>query len=373
MFGRILWVWLSALVWGGFLSPSCLSAQEAPDIDNLVSSFPSLDELENRLGVRETRGLPEPNRDIPANSVANSSEYQPVSAGQAFSRPDRVTRRGAEEAGYGSGSLITAYSDFSATQRRMTDLATDIGGLNNRASNKYFNDRLTINARTDFGTAITGVFVNGLGFGSRTASFKQSYMAGYNLPILTRYRTSTDWKRVLSGWQFSSSVGVQPNIADAFSLRRFFGGTQLSWSVAFTYDISGATLRKIRDNQYSVEADYECTAKRVFEKRDELLKRMVDRVEAMNHPAVRDTRLEALREIYPQYELHLSRYRRAKPCEERIEHFFTMKGVALSLLTLADYDRAGASGQRLIAAWKSASQLACENDRIQASVTPRAL
>ena len=371
MFIRMLLAWLLVLVGGALFVPPWLSAQNGPAVDELISTFPSLDELESRLGPTETRSLPAPNRDLPASSTSDSPGYQPAGAGQSVFLPARLVGRGTEQPG--DGSLTTAYASFTATQKEAAGLATAIGQLNNRASNKYFADRLTFNARTDYGTAITGLFVNGLGFGSQTASFKQSYMAGYNLPLLTRFQTSTDWKRVLSGWQFSSSVGVQPNIADAFSLRRFLGGTQLSWSVAFTYDISGATLRKIRDRQYSLEADQSSAAGRAAAQRDELLKRMVDRVEAMNRPAVRDTRLEALREIYPQYELHLSRYRRAKSCEERIEHFFTMKGVALSLLTLADYDRAGAAGQRLIAGWKSARQLACENDRIQAGVSIPAL
>jgi hypothetical protein len=367
MSGRILWMWLIALIWGGLLSPPWLSAQQAPDIDNLISSFPSLDELENRLGAGETRSLPERNREVPASSTADATGYQPVTAGPPVFLPTSVVRGGVDQRG--GDSLTSAYAHLTDTQKKAVDLGYDIRRLNDRAANKYFNDRLTFNARTDFGTAVTGLFVGGLGFGTQTASFKQSYMAGYNLPLLARYQTSTDWKRALSGWQFSSAVGVQPNVADAFSLRRFLGGTQLSWTVAFTYDISGATLRRIRDRQYSLEADQASAVKDAVRQRDDLLKHMVERVEAMNRPAVRDTRLEALREIYPQYELHLSRYRRAKSCDERIEHFFTMKGVALSLLTLADYDRAGAAGQRLIAAWKSARQLACENDRIQAGVS----
>ena len=367
MFGRILWVGLIAILWGGLFASPRLSAQEGPDIDKLISNFPSLDELENRLGGGEQRSLPEPASDARASNAADLPTYQPPGAGQFVLLPASLAGRGTEQRG--DNSLTAAYANIIATQKEAADRAAAVHRLNNRIANKYFNDRLTFDARTDFGTAVTGLFVNGLGFGTQTASFKQSYMAGYSLPLLARYRTSTDWKRALTGWQFSSAVGVQPNVADALSLRRFLGGTQLSWTVAFTYDISGATLRKIRDRQYGLEAEQAKAAGRAVAQRDELMKRMVERVDAMSHPVVRDTRLEALREIYPQYELHLSRYRRAKSCEERLEHFFTMKGVALSLLTLADYDRAGASGQQLIAGWKNARQLSCENERTQAGVS----
>jgi len=367
MFIRMLTAWLLVLVGGALCVPPWVAAQNGPAVEELISTFPSLDELESRLGATAARSLPAANPDVPASSTGDSPRYQPAGTGQSVFLPTRLVGRGAEQPG--DGSLTSAYANMTATQNEAAGLATAIVRLNNRASNKYFTDRLTINARTDFGTAITGLFVSGLGFDTQTATFKQSYMASYNLPLLARYRASTDWKRVLSGWQFSSAVGVQPNIADTLNLRRFLGGTQLSWSVAFTYDISGATLRKIRDRQYSLEEEQAGAVGRAAAQRDELLKRMIDRVEAMNRPAVRDTRLEALREIYPQYELHLSRYRRAKSCDEQMEHFFTMKGVALSLLTLADYDRAGAAGPRLIAAWKSARQLACDQDRIQAGVS----
>jgi len=190
MLGRILWVWLSVLLWGGLLVPLRLSAQNGPAVDELISSFPSLDELEGRLRAGETRSLPEPNRDIPVISTADSPGYQPAGAGQPVFLPAGVAEPGPEQRG--DGSLITGYAKFTATQNEAAGLATAISRLNNRPVNRYFSDRLTFNARTDFGTAITGLFVSGLGFDTQTATFKQSYMASYSLPLLARYRASTD-------------------------------------------------------------------------------------------------------------------------------------------------------------------------------------
>ena len=63
---------------------------------------------------------------------------------------------------------------------------------------------------------------------------------------------------------------------------------------------------------------------------------MALRIDALsaNRP-VRDTRLTSLRELYPQFELYQARFEQATSCDDRMKDFFTLKGLALSLLTLS--------------------------------------
>jgi hypothetical protein len=62
----------------------------------------------------------------------------------------------------------------------------------------------------------------------------------------------------------------------------------------------------------------------------------------------------SLRELYPQFELYQARYEQAASCDDRMEDFFTLKGLALSLLTLAGYDRPDNMGSNLLQTWKKA-------------------
>jgi hypothetical protein len=65
-----------------------------------------------------------------------------------------------------------------------------------------------------------------------------------------------------------------------------------------------------------------------------------------------------LRELYPQFELYQARYDQAASCDDRMEDFFTLKGLALSLLTMAGYDRPDNPGGNLLQTWKKA-KFAC--------------
>jgi hypothetical protein len=69
--------------------------------------------------------------------------------------------------------------------------------------------------------------------------------------------------------------------------------------------------------------------------------------------------VSSLRELYPQFELYQARFEQAPSCDERMEEFFTMKGLALSLLTLAGYDRPNQPGSDLLHAWKKARFVGC--------------
>jgi hypothetical protein len=75
--------------------------------------------------------------------------------------------------------------------------------------------------------------------------------------------------------------------------------------------------------------------------------------------SARDSRLTSLRELYPQFELYQARYQQASSCDERMEDFFTLKGLALSLLTLAGYDRPENVASSLLQMWKRARPTSC--------------
>jgi hypothetical protein len=256
--------------------------------------------------------------------------------------------------------LASLLADLDAAQKEAGALGSEIGRQNDLAFNKYLFDRVTAYARTDYGTDITGLFVNGIGFGSFEQTFRQSYGTAYSLPLLQRYSGSTKWNRLLSGLTISSSAGVMPLINPTSQLRLFLNNLQFSWSVSLSYNITGSTLRKIEDGQYVQEADLGKAAGRAADTREELLKEMARRIDALsvNRP-VRDTRLTSLRELYPQFEFYQARYQQAKSCDERMEDFFTLKGLALSLLTLAGYDRPDSAGSVLLQTWKKARFVGC--------------
>jgi hypothetical protein len=113
-------------------------------------------------------------------------------------------------------------------------------------------------------------------------------------------------------------------------------------------------------DQYQQEADRDKAAGRATATREELLKKMALRIDALSakQPG-RDPRLTSLRELYPQFELYQARYEQAQSCDEQMENFFTLKGVALSLLTMAGYDRPGATESHLLQTWKRARLAGC--------------
>ncbi len=69
--------------------------------------------------------------------------------------------------------------------------------------------------------------------------------------------------------------------------------------------------------------------------------------------------MTSLRELYPQFELYQARYEQATSCDDQMEDFFTLKGLALSLLTMAGYDRADNAGSNLLQTWKRARFEGC--------------
>jgi hypothetical protein len=151
-----------------------------------------------------------------------------------------------------------------------------------------------------------------------------------------------------------------PQLGQALQLQQLLHNLQLTWSVSLSYDISGSTLRKLQDHQYDQEQAFGKAAARASVTREELLKTMVLRIDALsaNRPAS-DTRVRSLRELYPQFELYQARYDGTTSCDERMEDFFTLKGLALSLLTLAGYDRPDSAGTNLLQTWKRARFAAC--------------
>jgi hypothetical protein len=150
-------------------------------------------------------------------------------------------------------------------------------------------------------------------------------------------------------------VAAMPEIGRAFQLRELLNNLQLTYSVAISYNLSSSTLRKIQDGQYDEEAALGKVVGRAAAAREDLLKQMAVRIDALsrNQPA-RDTRVTSLRELYPQFELYQARYEQAASCDDRMEDFFTLKGLALSLLTLAGYDRPDNMGSNLLQTWKKA-------------------
>jgi hypothetical protein len=347
--------------------PSFAQAGDPPaDASRLVAEFPSLEELESHLGSQVERAGNDPAaRPLPATSQGSPIPAFPVSArwftGPKFefvSSPTGSQHRPQTAAGPLAGLL----SNLDAAQRDAIALDSEIRRQNQIPINKYFFDCLSGYARTDYGTEITGLFANGIGFGTFQQSFRQNYVATYSLPLLQRFSKSTGWTRALAGWSFSSSVGVEPQLDTPIQLQQFLNNLHLSWSVAFSYNFSGATIRKVVDGQLAQEEELARAGGRAAAAREELLRKMAARVNALaSNPPVRDTRLMSLRELYPQFELYQMRYQQAQSCEERMEQFFTMKGLALSLLTLAGYDLPSSGGSDLLSVWKKVRYSGCAN------------
>ena len=336
----------------------------APELDRLVNGFPTLDELESRLGEPSSRaGLePGPSPQVDAASQTAEGAVYPVSA-RWFTAPPAADPFSGAPTGKSDADnkpLAATLASMDAAQKEAGDLGKAISREANLPINKYFLDRWTAYARTQYGTDITGLFVGGVGIGTFQQSLLQTYGIDYNLPLLQRYAKSTKWTRVLSGWTIGSSVGAMPQFNSAFQIRQLLNNLQLSWSVSLSYNIAGSTLRKIQDGQYDKEADLGKAAGRAAAAREDLLKKMALRIDTLsaNRP-VRDTRLNSLRELYPQFELYQARYDQASSCDEQMEDFFTLKGLALSLLTVAGYDQANPPQASLLQAWKRARFTAC--------------
>jgi len=356
---------LFVLVTTSILAPPTYAADAAPEVDRLVSGFPALDELEAHMAMEIAHEVPDPHpapRSRAASEGVEGSIY-PVSA-RWFTAPQPSNPFGAlapaTDAEAGEKPLASLLAKMDDAQKQAGDLGKQISKQNNLAVNKYLLDRLSAFALTDYGTDITGLFVNGVGFGSVQQTLRQSYGASYTLPLLHRYADSTKWTRVLSGWTISSSAGVMPLINPTLQLQQFLNNLQFSWSVSLNYNLSGGMLRRIKEGQYDQEAAQGKAAGRATATREELLRKMALRIDALsaNRP-VRDSRLTSLREIYPQLELYQMRYAQATSCDERMEDFFTLKGLALSLLTLAGYDQPDSAGSDLLQTWKRARLAGC--------------
>jgi hypothetical protein len=297
-----------------------------------------------------------------ARSEGAGGSVYPVSLRWFTAAPDAdpFTALDASTAKTGDKPLASLLAKLDDAQKEAGDIGKQISRQNNLPINKYLLDRWGAYARTDYGTDITGLFVSGIGFGSVQQSLRQSYGIDYSLPLLRRFSGSTKWTRILSGWTISSSVGVMPQLASTLQLQQFLNNLSLSWSVAVSYNLSGGMLRRIQDKQYDQEAALGKAAGRATATREELLKKMALRIDALsaNRP-VRDARLTSLRELYPQFELYQTRFEQATTCDERMEDFFTLKGLALSLLTLAGYDRSDSADSNLLQTWKRARFAGC--------------
>jgi|SRR5271157_1747675 len=352
-------------IWTAFLmTSSAYAAGGSPEVESLVRGFPTLDELESHLGFGmplEDADANSPSR-VHANSQGAEGSIYPVSMRWFTARPapDPFSASAAPNAESGEKPLASLLAKMDAAQKEAGDLGKQIGRQNNLPINKYLLDRVTTYASTNYGTAITGLFGNGIGFGTFYRSFLQNYGSTYSLPLVQRYSGSSKWTRILSGWTISSSIGTMSQLNQTFQVQRFLNNLQLSWSVFLSYNLSTSMLRKIQDGHYDKEAALGKAAGRAADAREELLKKMALRIDALstNRP-VRDTRLTSLRALYPQFELYQARYEQAISCDERMENFFTLKGLALSLLTLAGYDRLDNAGTDLLQTWKRARFIGC--------------
>jgi len=357
-------VLLVALVTASLMTPPTSAAPASPEVDRLVNGFPTLDELETHMGFAAApEGADNRPLSVHANSEGREGSIYPVSLRwyTAPPPPNPFSASAGSNAGSGENSLASLLAKMDAAQREAGAIGKNISRENNLSINKYLFDRINVYARTDYGTDITGLFVNGgIGFGTVQQTLRQNYGATYNLPLLQRYSRSSKWTRVLSGWTISSSIGALPQLNQALGLQQLLNNLQLSWSVSLSYTVSGSTLRKIQDGQYEQDVAFGKAAGRAAAAREELLQKMALRIDAlsMNRP-MSDTRLTSLRELYPQFELYQTRYEQATSCDEQMEDFFTLKGLALSLLTLAGYDRAENTGSNLLHMWKKARFAGC--------------
>ncbi len=358
-----LFVLILALSAVTFMTPPAYAAGDS-EADRLVSGFPTLDELEKHLGGES---LPTAENARPSSFHESSGPSEgsviPVSA-RWFTAPrtsDSFSPSAAEPRIESQEKpLAILLADMDAEQAKTTTLNNEIVRQNNLPVNKYLLDRVGAVARTDYGTNITGLFVNGIGFGSFQQTLRQNYGASYTLPLLQRYANSTKWTRLLGGWSISSLAGVTPSLSRMFQLQQLLNNLQFTWSFSFSYTLNGSTLRKIQDGQLEQEADLGKATIRAAEAREELLKRMALRIDALSASGpARDSRLTSLRELYPQFEMYQARYQQATACDERMEDFFTLKGLALSLLTLAGYDRPENAASNLLQTWKRARPTGC--------------
>jgi hypothetical protein len=343
--------------------PHAHATDPTQETENLVLSFPTLDDLESHMSYGAEPQTARPDSAPRWGTFSQVAWTSPFPSGarccpgpgpqDPFSAIEHAERHRP-----GDESITSLLSDLETAQNKIGLLHAEIHKRNEAPLNKFFFDRLSGYARTDYGTEITGLFVNGIGFGTFEQALRQNYGLTYRLPLLRRYTESSNWKRLLSGWTISSSAGAEPQLNGPLQAQQLLNNLQLSWSVALKYDLSGATLRKIRDGQLAQESVLAETFGRAAQAREALLKKIAQRVEASPaSPVVHDTRLKSLRELYPQFELYRLRYRQAKSCDDRLEYFSTMKGLALSLLTLAGYDRP--DGLDLLGQWKKAHYTGC--------------
>lgn len=347
------------------MTPPTRAAAASSEVESLVRGFPGLDELEIHLG---SVGPPEdvdshPPTRVHGNSQGTEGSIYPVSARwftappatDPFSAPASAPNAAAE-----GKPLTSLFADLDAAQKEVGALDKQISRQNDLPINRYLLDRFRVTASTSYGTNITGLFVNGIGFGQFQQTFLQNYGITYTLPVLQRYSKSSTWTRILNGWTVSSNVGAMPQLGQSTQLLKLLNNLQLTWSVSLNYNLSGSTLRRIQDGQYAQEAAAEKAAGRVTATREELLKKMALRIDALstNRPT-RDTRTTSLRELYPQFELYQARYEQATSCDEQMEDFFTLKGLALSLLTLAGYDHPDNTGSDLLQTWKRTRFTGC--------------
>jgi hypothetical protein len=344
--------------------PPAAVGSDSSEADSLVRGFPSLDELEAHLGLANSpaRENPTPQSRGRTNPGGMEGSVLPVSARWFTAGPaaDPYTAATSPNAAPVEKPLTLLFADSDAAQKAATALSKQIAQQNDIPINRYLLDRVTLNARTDYGTDITGLFVNGIGFGSTAQIFRQSYGVTYKVPLLQRYTGMSNWKRIFAGYSFSSSIGLMPLINPTLQLQQFLNNLQLSWSVSLNYDLSTSTLRKIQDGQFDQEAALAKATDAAAGRREELLRKMAVRIDALaaTQP-VRDNRLSSIRKLYPQFELYQARYEEASSCDEKMEDFFTLKGLALSLLTLADYDGADVKGRDLLEVWKKARFVGC--------------
>ena len=341
------------------MMPPTFARGASSQVESLVRGFPTLDELETHLGIQtpsEGENSHQPSR-VYVHSPGAEGSAIPVSA-RWFTAPptsDPFSSWVGPKTEPAEKPLASLLANIDAAQKQAGALGRQISCYNDLPINKYLLDRFSISATTSYGTNITGIFVNGIGLGTFQQTLLQTYGISYNLPLLQRYTRSSKWTRILGGWTISSSVAAMPEIGRAFQLRELLNNLQLTYSVAISYNLSSSTLRKIQDGQYDEEAALGKVVGRAAAAREDLLKQMAVRIDALsrNQPA-RDTRVTSLRELYPQFELYQARYEQAASCDDRMEDFFTLKGLALSLLTLAGYDRPDNMGSNLLQTWKKA-------------------
>jgi len=344
--------------------PPCFAQVAPTEADRLVREFPTLDALESHLGsTTSPEGeSPRPSATVNSQPARNGGAVVPVSA-RWFTEAlapdpfDPIAGTKPEPAEKPLTSIIAAMDE---AQKEAGALNKEISKANSLPVNRYFLDRITASARTDYGTDVTGFFTNGIGFGTFQQTLLQNYGLSYTVPLLQRYSKDSKWKRVLSGWTFSSSIAAMPELNQVFELRQFLNNLQFTWDVALSYSISGSTLRRIQDGEYDKEAALGKANDRAASAREGLLKTMALRIDALSRDQhARDSRVTSLRELYPQFELYQVRYEQASRCDERMEEFFTLKGLALSLLTLAGYDQPDENGGNLLQTWKKAKFAGC--------------